>query len=253
MVRKAIWTLWAVALISKAGDQRPPDIYRSIAERNAFGLKDAPAPVQAQPTNAAPQPAKKEDFYLTGISTIGNTNRPKAYLMSKDLSKKDYDQKYYTLSVGDKKGDVTLKQIDEKGRRVLIAYGGEEKWLSMQDNGVPAPTSAPAVNALPLIPGAPGAIPPPPAVGNAPSGEAATGQQALNYTNNSYRNRHRAIGPYNGVSTNTTWSVNAAGAPPPLQQVYSNLDAVPAPPPLIDPNQPAPQPTEVRPPPLPVF
>src|SRR5687767_3827836 len=101
-----------------AAETRPMDSYKSIVDRNPFGLKD-PVPVTPPPTNQPPPP-KKEDFYLTGISTIGNPKRPKAYLIAKDGSKKEYDQKFYNLGIGDKQGDVTLQEIDAKGRRVKI-------------------------------------------------------------------------------------------------------------------------------------
>jgi hypothetical protein len=163
MVRQTILALCAFGVVSAAlADQRSMEAYKSIVERNPFGLKDPVIPPPA-PTNKPPTVEKKEDFYLTGISTIGDPKRPKAYLLSKDASKKLYDEKYYTLSIGDSQGDVTLKQIDPKDRRVLIAYQGEDRWLSMKDNGVPAPTGhAPGPGgAMPLVPGAPGAVPPP--------------------------------------------------------------------------------------------
>src|ERR1044071_2112287 len=145
----------------------PPDTYKSIVDRNPFGLKDPPSPPPPKDTNTAP-PVKKEDFYLTGISTIGNPKKPKAYLLAKDQSKKDYDQKFYNLAVGDKQGEVTLMEIDTKGRRVKIVYLGEEKWLNMKDNGFPSPAGPPMAaggpgQALPIynngVPPPPGAIP----------------------------------------------------------------------------------------------
>lgn len=137
--------------LTAGAESRPLDTYKSIIDRNPFGLKDPPTP-PVKDTNPPPTQVKKEDFYLTGISTIGNPKRPKAYLLAKDASKKEYDQKFYNLSVGDRQGDVTLQEIDPKGRRVKIAYLGEEKWLSMKDNGVPGPTGV-----APGMPGAPGA------------------------------------------------------------------------------------------------
>src|SRR4051812_45614874 len=80
----------AIALVIRA-ELRPLDHYKSIIDRNPFGLKD-PVPVAPPATNIVKEP-KKEDFYLTGISTIGNPKRPKAYLLCKDATKKDYDQK----------------------------------------------------------------------------------------------------------------------------------------------------------------
>src|SRR5688500_11127423 len=95
-------------------ESRPIETYQSIIERNSFGLKDPPAPTPAKDPNPAPQ-VKKEDFYLTGISTSGNPKKPKAYLLAKDQSKKEHEQKFYNLSVGDRQGDVTLIEIDPKG------------------------------------------------------------------------------------------------------------------------------------------
>ena len=136
------------------------DIYKSIIDRNPFGLKDPVIP-PPKDTNPPPAQVKKEDFYLTGISTIGNPKRPKAYLVAKDASKKDYDQKFYNLGIGDKQGEVTLQEVDAKGRRVKIVYLGEEKWLSMKENGVPAPAGgAPAMAGVPGAHGAPGMTPP---------------------------------------------------------------------------------------------
>lgn len=151
--------VWASATFAAHAESHSLDTYKSIIDRNPFGLKD-PAPPPPPPTNAPP-PAKKEDFYLTGISTIGNPKRPKAYLLAKDASKKDYDQKFFNLSVGDRQGDVAMQEIDAKGRRVKIVYQGEERWLSMKDNGVPAPAGGgpPAVGGVPGIPGAPGMAP----------------------------------------------------------------------------------------------
>src|SRR5688572_8003492 len=101
-MRRTILT--ALALVSATlvaqAESRPMDSYKSIIDRNPFGLKD-PTPPPPPVTNQAPV-TKKEDFYLTGISTIGNPKRPKAYLIAKDSSKKEYDQKFYNLGIGDR-------------------------------------------------------------------------------------------------------------------------------------------------------
>jgi len=119
-------------------EARQIDQYKSIIDRNPFGLKDPPPPPPPQ-TNPPAKLEKKDDFYLTGITTIGNNKKPKVYLLSKDTTKKEYDQKYYSLGIGERQGDVALLDVDTQGRRVRIAYLGEERWLSMKDNGVPAP------------------------------------------------------------------------------------------------------------------
>ena len=214
-----------VFTMNVAAESRPSDTYNTIVVRNPFGLKDPPPPVVN--TNPPAAPPKKEDFYLTGISTIGNPKRPKAYLLAKDASKKDYDQKFYSLNIGDRQGDVTLQEIDPKGRRVKIEYLGEEKWLSMKDNGVPAPAGGgPGPNGGPMQPGMiapPGGMPAPvplplPQVGG-------PGAQPVSYPNSG--NMRRTVrttganmsGTYNGAAypgalpTYAAPNVNVPGTP----------------------------------------
>lgn len=177
-------------VVSATAEPRALDNYKSIIDRNPFGLKDPPK-IEPPQTNAPPKDIKKEEFYLTGISTIGTPKRPKAYLIAKDSQKKDYDQKFYNLTVGDRQGDVQLQEIDEKGRRVRIVYLGEEKWLSMKENGVPAPAGpAPGPPGIPnpAMPGQPippGAVPLP---GAAPVAQP----QPLNYPNANNRRTPRS-------------------------------------------------------------
>lgn len=134
-----------------AVEPRREDAYQSIIDRNPFGLKDLPAP-RDPALDKKPEPEKpKSEFYLTGISTMGYPKRPKkAYLINKDQSKKDYSEKYFNMAIGDRAGDLALQDIDEKNRRVKIAYRGEEMWLNMKDNGVPALTGP--------APGMPGGV-----------------------------------------------------------------------------------------------
>jgi len=191
--------------LTAIAEQRSMEAYKSIVDRNPFGLKDPPVQ-QLAATNKPPVEKKPEDFFLTGISTIGDPKRPKAYLLNKDASKKEYNEKYYTMTVGDKQGEVTMKEIDPKGRRVLIAYLGEDRWLSMKDNGVPAP-AGPAPGAMPLVPGAPGSIPLPggaipaplPNAGRMPSVQQP---QPLGYPNTGNQGRRVPRSIYNGAAAN---------------------------------------------------
>jgi hypothetical protein len=199
---------FALALTA-AAESRPLDTYNTIVVRNPFGLKDPPVqPIKD--TNPPAPPQKKEDFYLTGISTIGNPKRPKAYLLAKDASKKDYDEKFYSLNIGDRQGDVTLQEIDPKGRRVKIEYLGEEKWLSMKDNGVPAPAGGPPAGG-PMQPGMiapPGGMPVPLPL---PQGGSA---QPVSYPNagNTSRRPIRTAGY--GAPTGNFGAINSTGASP---------------------------------------
>ena len=215
LVRQMILAVCAFGMaLTGLAEQRSMESYKSIVDRNPFGLKDPPV-LQPPPTNKPATEKKPEDFYLTGITTIGTPKRPKAYLLSKDASKKLYDEKYYTMTVGDKQGEVTMKEIDPVGRRVLIAYLGEDRWLSMKDNGVPAPSGPPA-GAMPLVPGAPGAIPPPGGAVPVPLPNAGGAQpvhqpQPLSYPNAANPNRRVPRSTYNGAANNTY--VNPTYAP----------------------------------------
>lgn len=205
-VTRSLIAAFAFALVLPGNaESRPFDTYNTIVVRNPFGLKDPPQQV-IKDTNPPAPPVKKEDFYLTGISTIGNPKRPKAYLLAKDASKKDYDQKFYSLNIGDRQGDVTLQEIDSKGRRVKIEYLGEEKWLSMKDNGVPAPAGGPAPGG-PMQPGMmapPGGMPAPvplplPQGGGGPMQSA----QPVSYPNagNSARRPIRTTGNFGAMNS----------------------------------------------------
>lgn len=153
MARAIILTATLAVGAVLAEEAKPLDNYRSIIDRNPFGLKPPPPPVEVKPAEAPPPVEKKTEFYLTGISSIGFPKQPmRAYLLNKDNSKKDYDEKFYTLVVGEKHGDVSLKEIDRKGRKVKIAYRGEDIWLSMKDNAPPTPAGGP-----PAVAGVPGA------------------------------------------------------------------------------------------------
>jgi hypothetical protein len=217
-IRQAILAAGGLGIIlSMAADTNAPADYQSIPNRNAFGIKET-APIQPLATNKPPAEPKKEELYLTGISTIGAPKRPKAYLVAKDSQKKDYDQKFYNLAVGERQGDVTLKEIDEKGRRVRIEYQGEDKWLSMKDNGVPAPAGpAPGVpgitgNPMPGQPMPPSQSPPPlPIANTAPTAQPLP----LNYANANNRRIRTGTPSAGAAAVNATGYGNSALYPPP--------------------------------------
>jgi len=244
-IRQAILAAGGFGIIlSMAADTNAPADYQSIANRNAFDIKET-APMQPLVTNKPPAEPKKEEFYLTGISTIGTPKRPKAYLVAKDTQKKDYDQKFYNLAVGERQGDVTLKEIDEKGRRVRIEYQGEDKWLSMKDNGVPAPTGqAPGVagitgNPMPGRPMPPSQSPPPlPVANTAPTAQPLP----LNYANENTRRI-----PRTGTASAGAAAVNATGyGNSALYPLPGSVLSTPIPPPLGA-NDSAPNPVYQRP------
>jgi hypothetical protein len=121
--------------------------YRVIIDRNAFGLKPPPPPA----TNAPVVPPPKEDYFLTGISSIGGV---KAYFMSKPSPTKK-DPEYYSLGVDEKRDDLEVVGIDLKAQSVRVRSGGIESVMTFASHGVKPPASAPSV--APGTPGAPAA------------------------------------------------------------------------------------------------
>lgn len=123
--------------------------YRTIVDRNPFGLKPPPPP--APPPSVAPPP--KGDIKLTGITAFGVK---KAYFMVADTSKAG-KMDYYSLGVDDKKDGLEVVEIDEVSKSVKIRNGGIETLLTFASHGIAPPASA-AAPATPVpAPGAPGA------------------------------------------------------------------------------------------------
>jgi hypothetical protein len=146
--------------------------YQTIVERNPFGLKPPPPP-PAAPTNEPP----KVEFYLTGITSIGESaNRKRAYLMSKDAKAPTY----YSLTEGQSKDGLEILQIDAKNKSVKIRNNGIEKLMTFASDRIPeAKVAAPAPGARPGQPGIPPPLPFPnaaaPPGGNPPNGGMNSG------------------------------------------------------------------------------
>jgi hypothetical protein len=207
-----------------AAESRSMDNYRSIVDRNPFGLKPVPPVVTPAPVDTTPTP-KMEQFYLTGISTIGYPQRPKkAFLMNKDNTKKDYADKYYNMQINEKQGDLRLDDIDEKGKRVKVTYRGDEMWLSMKENGVPTPTSTTAPQpGMPGIPGMAPAVPNIPGAAGVPTalpGAVPTANNAMQPSvypstrrlprSNQYGNANQTM---QGGGSTPVYTPNIPGAP----------------------------------------
>jgi hypothetical protein len=131
--------------------------YQSIIDRNPFGLKPPPPP-PTNNINAAPKQEKpKSELFLTGITSIGGPRNPKqVYLMLKEQGKKE--PIYYALSEGVEKDGIKILDIDPISKKVKITMEHEEKTLSFETDGVPAPQAAAG---KPGAPGQPGGAPPP--------------------------------------------------------------------------------------------
>ena len=123
-------------------------MYKTIVDRNPFGLKDPPPVVVQAPVVEPPAPPPVE-ILLTGIATIVPPKR--AFLMAKDPNKKD---PYYSLSEGQGKDGIEVLQIDEKAKTVKIRQAGKETVLTFAANGRKSDATAPGP--IPGQPGVPG-------------------------------------------------------------------------------------------------
>jgi|GEM_PF-1336146 len=136
--------------------------YRTIVDRNPFGLKPPPPP----PPPQAVAPPPKNDIKLTGITSFGVR---KAYFMATESRSNKVD--YYSLAVDEKRDGLEVLAIDEVAKSVKIRNGGIETLLTFATHGVTAPNApAPANPAIPAPgapPGAPGGFPGIPTAGNA--------------------------------------------------------------------------------------
>ena len=129
----------------------PDSPYKTIAERNAFGLKPPPPPVVAAPPVVE---QAKSDLKLTGITSFGSV---KAYFMATDPKSKAPE--YFSLGVDEKKDGIEVLSIDDAGKSVRIRSAAGETLMSFVTHGVTPPTTPPASTPAPGAPGIPGASP----------------------------------------------------------------------------------------------
>jgi hypothetical protein len=134
--------------------------YQSIIDRNPFGLKPPPPP-PTNNINAAPKQEKpKSELFLTGITSIAGPRQIKqVYLKLQEQGKKE--PVFYTLSEGVEKDGIKILDIDAVSKKVKITRDNEEKTLSFETDGVPAPAASAGKPGAPGQPGHPGAMPPP--------------------------------------------------------------------------------------------
>ncbi len=135
--------------------------YQGIVDRNVFALKP-PTPPPPPPDNRPPPPK----IWLTGITTIlgkklvllKTQGTPRPGVKGEDES--------YTLTVGQRQGDVEVLEINERDGIVKVNNSGVVTNLTWEGNGIKVATPAPAAAAAPgapantaFAPGAPGAMP----------------------------------------------------------------------------------------------
>ncbi len=129
--------------VSAVATPRTREAYQIITERNPFGLKPPPPPVEAPVIETKLPPPVKVDIFLTGITTVGYPRIPKrAYIQTKAADKKD--PVTYMLSEGQGKDTIEVAEINEKRpASVTIRVAGAEQVLTFETNGIKPPTSGP--------------------------------------------------------------------------------------------------------------
>lgn len=135
----------------------PGNPYIVITNRNAFGIKPPPVPVEPPPVAPVVVPP---NLFLTGISFLNGLKR--AYLVVNRPNAKTPD--YLAVDEGYDSDGLKVLGIDPRKQTVRLMNSGTELTLNFKDNGmkgnaVPAP--------VPGQPGQPGmapvrGIPPPP-------------------------------------------------------------------------------------------
>jgi hypothetical protein len=141
--------------------------YQGIVDRNVFGLRPPPPP--PDPEANKPPPPK---ITLTGITTIlGNARAlmktpPPPAGKGSEAPKGD---QYYTLSVGERQGDIEVLEIDTTGGSVKVNNAGTVVTLTFDKDGAKGGGGG-------GVPAPPGAVPPPmPGAGGFGAAPAAGG------------------------------------------------------------------------------
>jgi len=132
--------------------------YKSIMERNPFGLLPPPPPAPPADTNPPPSNIK-----LTGITTILGIKN--ALLMAQEPGPGGKNQSYI-LTEGQREGQIEVLNIDNVAGSVKVSNAGTVSTLTFDKDGMKAPAApAAAPGNMPTLfrPGMP--IPPAPAPG----------------------------------------------------------------------------------------
>ena len=161
--------------------------YQIIIDRNPFGLRPIPPPVETKKEEPVP-PAPLPDIKLTGITDL--LGQPQVMLQVENKQAKSPAEKFSfpTLAQGETEGGITVLAIDMNNMTARIKNGENEATLDFKKDGVKPGAGAVASAAVPH-PGAPvpalahpGAVPQPPVSGIAPNQAAAnngTGRSAI--------------------------------------------------------------------------
>jgi hypothetical protein len=134
-----------------------PNPYEAIIDRNAFALK----PVPAEPATPPPPPLPGVEVFLTGMYTIGGTEKVVLQITDKSPGKKtEYPP---PLVKGDVQGRVEVVSIDPSKGAVVVKIDQQERTLTFEKDS-PKPGAAPPPGGPPkpvVRPPGPTPVPPP--------------------------------------------------------------------------------------------
>jgi hypothetical protein len=144
--------LSACSLTISAWGNTGDNPYKTIVDRNVFGLKPPPPSGPAEGTEPKTPPPK---ITLTGITTILGNKR--ALMKTPPAAVKPGEQpreQSYILSEGQRDGELEVVQIDEKTGSVKLMYAGTPVTLTFEKDG---PKTAPGGLPAPagMVPGRP--------------------------------------------------------------------------------------------------
>ncbi|HWQ92599.1 MAG TPA: hypothetical protein VN673_13075, partial [Clostridia bacterium] len=113
--------------------------YKTIVDRNVFGLKDPPPPPAAVDTSK-PQPSK---ITITGITTILGNKRVllKTAAAPAKPGEQPKGELSYILTEGQRDGDIEVIQIDELAGSAKISNAGVIETLTFEKNGPKLPNT----------------------------------------------------------------------------------------------------------------
>ncbi len=106
--------------------------FNPIVERNVFDLHDPPPPPEPKSTNAPPP-----NIHLTGISTI--LGKKQAYFMlqsAPEQGKPAAQDKYMTLSEGQRQDMLEVLEINPKSKLVKISNSGNISTITFETNKI---------------------------------------------------------------------------------------------------------------------
>lgn len=201
------------ALAATPGTVENP--YSGIMEKNVFGLKPPPPPVETVQTSAPP--AK---ITLLGIANMFGTK--KAILKAAEPGKPAApgaapQDTAVVLAEGEAQQGIEVNEIDERAGSVKVNNHGIAYTLTFEKDGVKLPAGpAPSAPVVPGIPGAPGLPVPMPMM------QPAAGKPGFPTPGFGAIPGARSVNPAAGLTSSTGDSSTAAAAGFPPRQVRTS-------------------------------